>query len=267
MATRQAACHWGNFAWRSRAIRLPSPSVTVFPVNVGPEAPSGCRRRSRRIKYRSSAASATSRESRTSRTEKSTSSISALTADRRSSTRNRRSQTGSSSRSARSPTRRFRRRRSRATTLAVITGWGCPTRSSVTPPSSGIRCDLSTTQAGTRGGGQGPRAHRGPPRPGIPLLQRVVLREPRGPHSRRHRAPTRGNRQVGGLSRHGERGLRLRSHPRRARVRGTDPPRGASSQARPAHDRPRNSALVAHVRSSNAAPRASAGKVTRPVAP
>ena len=36
-----------------------------------------------------------------------------------------------------------------------------------------------------------------------------------------HRAPTPGDRHVGGLSRHGEGGLRLRSDPERARFRGT----------------------------------------------
>ena len=35
-------------------------------------------------------------------------------------------------------------------TLAVTTGWGCPTRSSVMPPSCGMRCDLSWTPAGMR---------------------------------------------------------------------------------------------------------------------
>ena len=43
----------GNFAWKSRAIRSRSRSATALPANAGPEAPSGCRRRSRRIRCRS----------------------------------------------------------------------------------------------------------------------------------------------------------------------------------------------------------------------
>lgn len=68
----------GNFAWKWRAIRLWSPSVTALPANVGPEAPSGCRRRSHRIKCTSSVVSATTCESLTRQTERSTSSRSVL---------------------------------------------------------------------------------------------------------------------------------------------------------------------------------------------
>ena len=65
--------------------------------------------------------------------------------------------------------------------------------------------------------GQRSRAHRGPPRPGVPLLQRGVLREPRGRDSRRRRASTPGDRHVGGLPGNGENGLGLRSDPERVR--------------------------------------------------
>ena len=88
------------------------------------------------------------------------------------------------------------------------------------PELSGHRCSSLRRRQVRGGGGQGPRAHRGPPRPGVPLLQRGVLREPRGQDSRRGRAPAPA--LMGGVSRHGEAGLRLRSDPRRARVRRTD---------------------------------------------
>jgi hypothetical protein len=51
---------------------------------------------------------------------------------------------------------------------------------------------------------QAPRTHRGASRPGEPLLQRGVLREPRGSYTRRRRAPSPGDRHLGGLPRHGE---------------------------------------------------------------
>jgi hypothetical protein len=41
--------------------------------------------------------------------------------------------------------------------MSFIPGWGCPARSSVTPPSFGTRCDLSRTPAGTRTRGTGGR--------------------------------------------------------------------------------------------------------------
>jgi hypothetical protein len=62
------------------------------------------------------------------------------------------------------------------------------------------------------------------------LNYNVAQREPRGPDSRRHRAPTPRDRQVGGLPRNGEAGLRLRSDPRRARFQGTDRPLGIDSK-------------------------------------
>ncbi len=71
---------------------------------------------------------------------------------------------------------------------------------------------------------EGSRAHRGLSRPGGSLLQRGVLREPLGPGSRGHRAPTPGDRHVGGCSQHGKAGLGLRSDPRRARVPGARRP-------------------------------------------
>jgi hypothetical protein len=64
------------------------------------------------------------------------------------------------------------------------------------------------------------------PRPGVPLLQRGVLRESCGPDSGRHRAPPPGDRHVGGLLRHGDSGLRLRRDPRQARFPGAARPLG-----------------------------------------
>ena len=135
MATREAACHCGQLRLEvdGRAVRrlhlqlprLPAPDRKRLRDAGGLQGGSGAGR---------PAASATTRESRTRRTGRSTSSTSAPTAARRSSTPSRRSRTWSSSRSARSPTRRSRRRRSRATTRGGTRGWGCPTRSSATPP-------------------------------------------------------------------------------------------------------------------------------------
>jgi hypothetical protein len=160
----------GSFAWRSQAIRFRSPSVTASPANVELEAPLECRPDSNGIKCRSSVASATTPEFRTRRTGKSTSSTSAPIAARRSSTPSHLSRISSSSRSVRSPTRRSRRRLSRATTLAVTTGWDCPTRSSVMPLSCGTRYDLSTTPAGT--GRRWTRAAGGHGVPTLSILQR-----------------------------------------------------------------------------------------------
>ncbi len=63
------------------------------------------------------------------------------------------------------------------------------------------------------------------PRPAIPLLQRRVLREPRGTNCRRYRAPSSGDRDVGGLPGDGARRPGLRLDPRPARV-----PRAVHSQ-------------------------------------
>jgi len=83
MSTRAAACHCGQLRLEVAGDRSPSPSATVLPANAGPEAPSGCRPDSKRIKCRSPVALATTPESRTRRTERSTSSTSAPTAARR----------------------------------------------------------------------------------------------------------------------------------------------------------------------------------------
>ena len=45
------------------------------------------------------------------------------------------------------------------------------------------------------------------------LHYQVALREPCGPEHGRDRAPPPGDRQMGGLSRHGQAGLRLRPDP------------------------------------------------------
>ena len=164
MATREAACHCGQ-------LRLEA------------EVRGHLRR------------SATTRASRT-RPERSTSSISVLTAARRCSARNRRSLTASSS------CRRVRR--------------------PVVPAADGVGLRLSPSSLGGAAGldpasrqrtgcsrllrarydeadRQGSRAHRGLARPGVPVLQRRLLREPCRPQSRRHRAPRPGDRQVGWL--------------------------------------------------------------------
>ena len=112
---------------------------------------------------------------------------------------------------------RLRRTRVRLSPSSLA---GLPGRSSGTPPSCGTRCDLSARPAGTRMGRTRAASDRGLPGPGIPLLQRVVLREPRGACSRRDRAPA--ERSTGGRAvRHGEGGLRLRRDPRRPRSTGS----------------------------------------------
>ena len=94
-------------------------------------------------------------------------------------------------------------------------------------------------------GEQGPRARRGAPGPAVPLLQPRVLREPGGPERRRRRAPPPGDRHVGGLSRHGERGFRLRPDPRRAGVPGSDPLARAAPRPRRSRQLPQLWAISA----------------------
>src|SRR5206468_7111374 len=62
---------------------------------------------------------------------------------------------------------------------------------------------------------------------------RSVLREPRGSDRRGRRAPSAGDRDVGGLPGHGEGGLGLRSGSRRGRIPGAD--RRLSTIARRQH--------------------------------
>ena len=77
MATREAACHCGQLRLEVTGDPFASPSVTALRANAGPEAHSGCRRGSHRIRWMSSVASATTRESPMRRTRRSMSSISA----------------------------------------------------------------------------------------------------------------------------------------------------------------------------------------------
>jgi hypothetical protein len=79
-------------------------------------------------------------------------------------------------------------------------------RRPVVPAADGVRLRLSPSPVGGA------------------ARQRGVLREPRRPDGRRGRAPRPGDPDVGGLSRDGERGLRLRSDPRRGRLPGARRP-------------------------------------------
>ena len=74
------------------------------------------------------------------------------------------------------------------------------------------------------GGGQGPRAHRGPPRQGYLYYNVACCESLAGRTADAIEHLRQAIEHVGGLSRHGEAGLRLRSDPDRARFRGPDRP-------------------------------------------
>jgi hypothetical protein len=136
----------GNFVWKWRVTRLGFPSVTAWPVNVEQAVRSGCRPASHRIRCRSLVASDYARVSDEADGPEH---VFHFCPDCGSTVFYREPDVtvvmvGAFADPSFPPPREtgYDSRRH--------TGWRCPTRSSVTPPSCGNRCDLFTRPAGTR---------------------------------------------------------------------------------------------------------------------